>query len=568
MPFATDDTAMMPPPVPMPPSSTLPARLANQGHTKGDLDIFSEGERILQTPPLTLRVKRSETLPSVIPNKTDTEISMEDFPKNPKSWTPPQLSVYLSSALRMKGGAKLPVPVVRDIGLFVMKEHINGRAFLRMNKADYDALGINQLWKDALFDASRALRQNLVQGRIMGFGAGPLQLSPSTDELLLVPEEDDSGSDPLPSYGPLNVRRRRTSSSIPRQWEEDKNRMSKTSFRAGRVRGMIETYERSFSESSASGSECEDQEVVPAKIDAHQLVCEPEDEGGFASGEDTGTSDGEGNAKMVSESGSIDAGPDSLSAKAPAESNTAFPELVDGPPSQLSVEALLHEHEGSGLRTDPFHSWGAKAWEDEANGRTGLHVTAKRIPLDTQTVNQKSRPPDITESPGTGSAPKGLTELFSQLTIDEPSPLKTTRDIAVSAEDQIEVISQVPGPSVYEVLQTLQNRLEIVENRLDEMERKEADMLQQTRHEVEQHHEKVEAKHEDMDVAGEHHLPPSSGALHDTEPEKEQQATRNYIEADPSITELPRYMLLISLGVVAITTRVVLQRVIGNRKRT
>lgn len=58
---------------------------------------------------------------------------------NPKIWTPTQLSVYLSSALRMKGGAKLPVPVARDIGLLVMKEHLSGRAFLRMKKEDYEA---------------------------------------------------------------------------------------------------------------------------------------------------------------------------------------------------------------------------------------------------------------------------------------------------------------------------------------------------------------------------------------------------------------------------------------------
>ena len=60
---------------------------------------------------------------------------------NPKVWSPAQLSVHLSSALRMKGGAKLPLPVVRDIGMFVMKEHLSGRAFLRMKKEDYDAYG-------------------------------------------------------------------------------------------------------------------------------------------------------------------------------------------------------------------------------------------------------------------------------------------------------------------------------------------------------------------------------------------------------------------------------------------
>ena len=81
LPFSTDDPATSPPPMPIPPSSTLPARLANQGYTtKSDLRIVSEGESIPPTPPLTLRVKRSDTLPSVFPNKTDTEISMQDLP--------------------------------------------------------------------------------------------------------------------------------------------------------------------------------------------------------------------------------------------------------------------------------------------------------------------------------------------------------------------------------------------------------------------------------------------------------------------------------------------------------
>jgi hypothetical protein len=80
LPSAIGDPAMTPPPVPMPPSSALPARLANQGQTNGDLGAFSDGEGIPPTPPLTWRVKRSETLPSMFPNRSDTEIGVQDLP--------------------------------------------------------------------------------------------------------------------------------------------------------------------------------------------------------------------------------------------------------------------------------------------------------------------------------------------------------------------------------------------------------------------------------------------------------------------------------------------------------
>ena len=80
LPSGIDDPRMTPPPVHMPPSSTLPARLANQGPPKGESLIVSEGEGIPPTPPLTWRVKRSETLPSVFPNRSDTEISVQDLP--------------------------------------------------------------------------------------------------------------------------------------------------------------------------------------------------------------------------------------------------------------------------------------------------------------------------------------------------------------------------------------------------------------------------------------------------------------------------------------------------------
>lgn len=413
----------------------------------------------------------------------------------------------------------------------------------------------------------------------MGFGSGPPQSSQSTEELLFVPEEDDTGSGALPAYSSLDVTHYRAPSTPPRQWEEDKKRMSKTSFRAGRVRGMVQTYERSFSESSASGSECDIREDVPAILDAGQLVCEPEDEAGFASGEETSASEDEGNTTMVTVDSATGMGVNSPSSKMSHDTDMAVKgiELAPSPPS---IKDLLNDPDAHGSQRG---HWGAKAWEDEVDNPIGVHATAKRVPLD-NTISRKSKPQELDlMSPNSGSGPKGLTDLFSQLTIDETPPPKATKEVGVSARDEATNAAQAPSPTVYDLLKECQKRLEIVEKRLDEMERKEEETVkinEQTQNEVEQQHQdkKASITHVGVDVQPGIQLPLPSDNMHDAEQqdpeprdpelEKEQRMTRNYFAADPSISELPRYMFLISLGIVAITTRVVLKRVIGDRRGT
>ena len=428
------------------------------------------------------------------------------------------------------------------------------------------SLGINQLWKDALLGASRSLRQNLVQGRIMGFESGPPQTSLSTEELLLVPEEENIlSSSPLSS--PLDPIRH-TSSSPFRQWEEDRKRMNKSSFRAGRVRGMVETYERSFSESSGSGGEFDEQENSSAKLDRRQLECELEDEGGFASEEDTSVSEDEGDISTGSANRNINVGSELSSAKADAESKCAAAD-VDLTSSLPSVEALLKEHENNGLQNDRYRSWGAKAWEDEADN--GPHATARRVPLD-HTISQKAKPCEIdkTASPSGGSVPKDLTELFSQLAIDDMPAPKSTKEVGVSIEDVNKGAVQTPVAAAYELLKEFQKRLEIVEKRLDEMEHGEE--RKEELHGKVQTEDEQECKNkaivlqDDVDVGPGIELPLASD-MHDPTQEEERQMAKNDTVADLSISELPRYMFLVSLGVAAITTRVVLNRVLGDRKR-
>ena len=86
------------------------------------------------------RSKRAETLPPTIPDLDITPVKLEDLPTNPKLWTPSQLSSYLTTALRVRSGEamSLPLPVARDIATFVKDSKINGRLFLRLCEQDFD----------------------------------------------------------------------------------------------------------------------------------------------------------------------------------------------------------------------------------------------------------------------------------------------------------------------------------------------------------------------------------------------------------------------------------------------
>ena len=86
------------------------------------------------------RPKRTETLPLTIPDPDITPVKLEDLPTNPKLWTPSQLSSYLTTALRVRSGEamSLPLLVARDIATFVKESKINGRLFLRLCEQDLD----------------------------------------------------------------------------------------------------------------------------------------------------------------------------------------------------------------------------------------------------------------------------------------------------------------------------------------------------------------------------------------------------------------------------------------------
>ncbi|KIO25062.1 hypothetical protein M407DRAFT_94658 [Tulasnella calospora MUT 4182] len=331
----TKSQSSAPVPLPLPPQSPHEPEKTplSAGSPSPDVkQAFGTGEGVG-------RLRRSDTLPSVHSSSPARSIKVEDLPTNPKAWTSTHLARYLSSALRVKGGGTLPAPVVRDIATFVVDQKLSGRAFLRLTQHDLEVMGMNQLWRPALLDASRVLRQNVVQGRIWGFGnmaedipASPSSIRtsstngttatvtkathmPSVPSTVFEDNSDDGGeavSGPEDRYEGRNgwIARgmlTRSVSSLP----------GRTSA-IGRVRDMVANFERSASGSSASendsanemspfdfGSSNEaEQEVILSPLqeeaigfsmqDRRPLQDDMEaggDEAGFASGELTSGSE-------------------------------------------------------------------------------------------------------------------------------------------------------------------------------------------------------------------------------------------------------------------------------------
>jgi hypothetical protein len=86
----------------------------------------------------SLRRPRADTLPTYLVNDSNAS-SMgpgKDLPLNPKTWTASQLSQYLTTALRVRSGEHVPERVARDIALWVRREGISGRTFLRWTDED------------------------------------------------------------------------------------------------------------------------------------------------------------------------------------------------------------------------------------------------------------------------------------------------------------------------------------------------------------------------------------------------------------------------------------------------
>ncbi|KIJ49395.1 hypothetical protein M422DRAFT_246485 [Sphaerobolus stellatus SS14] len=416
------NTIPAPPPVPMP-------------HFVSG--FISDGEGVPPTPPLTVRVKqRHESLPSMAAHdRTASEIEVDSLPNNPKEWTPADLATYLSSSLRLKSGGKLPVPVSRDISTFVVKNHLSGRTFMRMKRQDYDHLELNALWKDALFDASRTLRQGMVHDRVMG-SLKRAKVSRGDLEVLKAEWEDEDEEDEEQDVQAL--KRVRGKLGGANSGAELKKTLGRSALRPGRVRATVQTFERSASgsdagasgsEASASGNEFDGDEVLKFITDDNaQLVAEPEELPlpALTSHESASSEDSSSNSSN-SDSAFLPSLPHLDEFSPSSESSTSRSILVTPNDTEPTIEDLLNSLPPSAYQAQP-RSWGAKAWEDEleVGANDVMHATARKISLEDLNEKPLPRVPDFEEDVGGETMHEvGLKGLFQDATnkeVDPPAP--------------------------------------------------------------------------------------------------------------------------------------------------
>ncbi|KAF8149095.1 hypothetical protein B0H34DRAFT_811661 [Crassisporium funariophilum] len=231
-------------------SPTKPHRPHRPSRHRYSRSLTGEGPRPLPAPPSpspspTRGLEEDEDTPRRRGGRADTLPSADspfnaqklELPDDPKAWTPAQVSEYLVSALHVGNGiagGELPAPIVHDISKFVRDKKITGRSFLRLSEHDLEGYGINQLWRTTLLSASRSLRQNILSGRIWGFG--------NTTSVPQYEDPDDAGS--------LSSSSSHSGFSSNSAFKTRPRHSSTASEQSGRVRDMIDSLERTASSGS------------------------------------------------------------------------------------------------------------------------------------------------------------------------------------------------------------------------------------------------------------------------------------------------------------------------------
>ncbi|KAF8274617.1 hypothetical protein EI94DRAFT_1695765 [Lactarius quietus] len=541
--------------------------------------------------------QRADTLPSYLPTIDAVSAEPEeDLPSNPKTWTPTQLSVYLTAALRVRSGARLPERVSLDITSWVRREAVTGRTFLRWTDEDLKALGVNTLWRGALLAAARNLRQNLLRGRIWG--------TPTSE-----PEQEEENGSSLSYPSP--------SSSSPDLPLADANADTDTRPHMnanGRVRGMVDKWERG-SASSRSSSRCSNHrrsESEPgfdadlgtypnATISPPSLLPFPSkvmDDSEEPSIEDL----------LAAESASPPLIDGSDASTYPTASTSPpppmpFPSKLVGDSEEPSIEDLLAAESASSLPMDS--SWGARAWEE-----LDIGVTVRRVdPAHDTVVPRRDGNGSGSGSSSTGSrgndssgsnnssqrARRTVVDIFadpvdvdpsSALTADagvQATEMEDRRAAEAEAEAEAELeakeralLDEVRGAHV--LLEELKRRLEEVETRVGTMEAEWRAKEERPQATLKTHSDKaVEASEFFHDPTPPplpevipvpptptDETPVSSDASCASDADSESGVVSRAVGLVPeTVSDLPSYVFLVGLGVCTVVLQVVLKRVAG-----
>ncbi|KAG1735351.1 uncharacterized protein EDB91DRAFT_1145060 [Suillus paluster] len=270
-----------PSPLPVPPS--LP--------TRGSSVFLSDDA----TPPR--RLKRAETLPptATIPVIDDIAVAEDNnLPRNPKHWSTDDLALHLATSLR--AGSELSAEDQGYLLRAIKEQTITGRDFLRITDADLASLSLTTAQRFYLLEVSRALRADVIRGRIWvdsyhskdisahskdvyarstrssnsPFNSKFYNLSnfsTSSVDLILPPSASILADGELPLSPTMTLNRSNSISDSSAQRYRDLARMRMR--RRGKVKGLVETWERergaaSGSESSMSGSDADSDSDIPS----------------------------------------------------------------------------------------------------------------------------------------------------------------------------------------------------------------------------------------------------------------------------------------------------------------
>ncbi|KAL1742239.1 hypothetical protein HDZ31DRAFT_75630 [Schizophyllum fasciatum] len=582
-----------------PKKSERPTRVHGHRYSRS---LTSDSPRPLPAPPVSdsednvsiKGVARSETAPvaQVVPQSplTPSQLLPDDLPPNPKLWTPSQLATYLSTALRVKSGdaLQLPKPVAKDIAQFVRDSKITGKAFVRITESDLEAHDISKPWCAALLAASRNLRQNVLKGRIWGFG---------NDSASGESENDDEDTP--------NKRRRSVSTSTsiqqPNPFDSDlyssasssssldlsTNSATRGHYRNGRVKGMIASFERSGSIDEGRPNRRERSDSTASSVDS--LPEEPLDEmyltqRPLPTPPATMKLNSPGNGRALPMPPSI--APSIASDTEGYETAASVAHLDEDEPTM--EELLSASGDMTGRRP-----YGGYAWE---NAHDTL-VTMKRVPVPAPEPLSFAEPmPRIKAGDGksSGGSKEGkprvalsLDDIFmvspSRSSPSRPLPpppptyppileLPATQDKAVTASiPDTDTLEQTRLMADIGVTRSL---LEQFRLRLEEVEAKVAEMEEQERQrEIEA--AKAERKRREKEAAAPpapraHWLPVLAGwALHKVGLAPAYDARGRggrapiHVEDPTSLRALPPYIFFVGLGVCAVVLRVLLRRVGG-----
>ncbi|KAH9948582.1 hypothetical protein B0H21DRAFT_733156 [Amylocystis lapponica] len=455
-------------------------------------------------------------------------------------------------------------------------------------------MGINTKWRRILLNTSQNLRQNVLKGRIWG---------PETS----ASPADGATSPPLPMHVFSSALYNSSSSSVDLSADEgdvDIKALRPKRYRNGRVRGMVETFERS---------------------------------GSFSSGSSVDGDNGDGGeraslSRWLRDEGSVDQEP--LRSPSPTD-RAPMSETVPRVPveqEEPTMQALLAASENADAHSTG--SWGARAWEqmDLAPGVTVKRIVHSEVGVLVEAPQHEAMMTVVGRGSGSrkgkGSGlQKGredrriVTAIFSptEAATAEPSGEKPVAEPSVSRlksydegaqvdsadshfqsggqKDEIEVLERQLA-ATRALIEAFRRRLEIVEQKVavfeagQETERGmeranlglSADLKGIASADAESQTDTIPDEMEgDGDVAlvrennGQHRslLDRTSAlipaALHqmrvnnDIIPFARRWAGRPTQEDDePSfVSDLPSYVLLVGIGVCAVVLRVVLRRVTG-----